>query len=159
MISAADRRPAAALLLAALALFWAGMLVGVSGLATPVKFSAPSLTLPVALEVGRVTFHLFSRVEWGLLLLLVAAGAAVRAPGLLWLGVALVAVTVLAEAAWLLPALDARVTAIIAGETPPPSADHVWYIVAEGVKLVALLGIGFGALFARRGAKPAGARR
>lgn len=37
---------------ACVALFWAGMLAGVSFLATPVKFEAASLSLPVALEVG-----------------------------------------------------------------------------------------------------------
>jgi hypothetical protein len=49
--------------LSALALVWAGTLFGVSFLATPVKFLAPSLTLPVALDVGRQTFGVFSLVE------------------------------------------------------------------------------------------------
>lgn len=35
-----------------LAVLWAGLLLGVSFLATPVKFLAPSLSLPVALDVG-----------------------------------------------------------------------------------------------------------
>jgi hypothetical protein len=63
-------------LLALVALVWAGMIIGVSGLATPIKFTAPSLTLPHALEGGRVTFHLFSRVEWGLAIMLAFAGFA-----------------------------------------------------------------------------------
>src|SRR5665648_1182454 len=47
-----------------IAAVWIGMLVGVSFLATPAKFLAPSLTLPVALDVGRHTFSVFNRVEW-----------------------------------------------------------------------------------------------
>lgn len=41
----------AVLLFATLALVWAGMIVGVSGIATPAKFSTPTLTRPVALDV------------------------------------------------------------------------------------------------------------
>ncbi len=48
----------------ALALLWIGLLIGVSFLATPAKFLAASLTLPVALDVGRHTFAIFNRVEW-----------------------------------------------------------------------------------------------
>src|SRR5690606_31087651 len=49
--------------LTVLSLVWLGLLLGVSFLATPVKFLAPSLTLPVALDVGRYTFTWLSRVE------------------------------------------------------------------------------------------------
>lgn len=49
----------AAMSVAIVSLVWAGMIVGVSGLATPAKFVAPSLNLPIALEVGRVTFQVF----------------------------------------------------------------------------------------------------
>ena len=45
------------------ALFWAGFLAGVSFLATPIKFTAPRLALPVALDVGRVTFAALNKVE------------------------------------------------------------------------------------------------
>src|SRR5690606_30735313 len=46
-----------------LAVLWTGLLLGVSFLATPVKFLAPSLSLPVALDVGRQTFMVFNWVE------------------------------------------------------------------------------------------------
>lgn len=46
------------------ATLWLGLLLGVSFLATPAKFLAPSLTLPVALDVGRHTFFIFNKVEW-----------------------------------------------------------------------------------------------
>jgi hypothetical protein len=50
-------------LVVTLALFWLGLLAGVSFLATPVKFMAPSLSLPVALDVGRQTFSVFNPLE------------------------------------------------------------------------------------------------
>ena len=117
---------------------WLGMVIGVSFLATPVKFQAPSLSLPVALEVGRVTFGLFSRVEWVFAVLLavsVALPGAGRGARLLTAAVlALVAV----EAIWLLPALDARVEAVIQGRPEPASWHHLLYAVAETAKAVLL---------------------
>jgi hypothetical protein len=43
------------------AILWLGLLLGVSFLATPAKFLAPSLALPVALDVGRHTFAVFNK--------------------------------------------------------------------------------------------------
>lgn len=148
----ANARPGAALLLAIVALTWAGMVIGVSGLATPIKFHAPSITLPVALDVGRVTFHLFSRVEWGLTLLLVLAAAAARPRGVwaIWVPAGLVAVLVFLQAVWLIPALDARIGAVIAGSALPPSSDHHIYVVTDAAKLIALMVVGIVA--ARRAA-------
>ena len=46
-----------------LALVWFGVLAGVSFLATPIKFMAPSLSLSVALDVGRQTFAALNPLE------------------------------------------------------------------------------------------------
>lgn len=122
-----------------IALLWLGLLLGVAFLATPVKFSAPSLTLPVALDVGRHTFSAFNKVEWVLsaaLLLALLGGARTRLGCVL--AVALIALVV-AETLWLLPALDQRVGLIIAGQQPPASALHEIYIALELVKLAALV--------------------
>lgn len=124
-----------------LALLWIGLLVGVSFLATPVKFMAPSLSLPVALDVGRQTFAVFNRVEWllaaGLLVALLVRPRNHAATA----GAALAAVLVVLEAAWLLPALDQRVGMIIAGQSVPPSHLHDVYIGVELLKLAALIGV------------------
>ena len=85
---------------------WLGMLLGVSFLATPAKFMASSLTLPVALDVGRHTFAVFNKAEWLLSALLLGAllfGGRTR------LGTAAVAAAILLvamETFWLLPLLD-----------------------------------------------------
>ncbi|MDQ8732311.1 hypothetical protein [Bradyrhizobium sp. LHD-71] len=135
------------MVVAVLALVWAGLVIGVSGLATPVKFNAPSLTLPVALDVGRVTFNLLARVEWGLATALVLSGIAARVSYWRWLLIALVVAIVLAQSFWLLPALDARVSAVIAGTPLPPSSLHGWYVAGEAMKIGALTLIGLGALW------------
>jgi hypothetical protein len=119
-----------------LALIWLGLVIGVSFVATPVKFTAPSLDLPTALEVGRVTFRLLARIEWLLALVLVAStwGRRQRLP---WSGVVVLAIVVI-EASWLLPSLGARTDAIRSGATPPESSLHTVFIAAELLKCVAL---------------------
>ena len=199
-----------------LILLWAGLTLGVAFLATPAKFLAPSLSLTVALDVGRQTFHLYNRVEIGLLLGLAGfgviwtptrclggsvqalgnalqhSGHSVQDPlavavvaqqieieparqqhffdqhvefanvaldlGLVGLGaistpprgwrlaLAVPAGVILTQSLWLLPRLDARVAAIIAGAVPPPSPLHVIYIAAEGLKTLWLLAFGLGGL-------------
>ena len=123
------------------ATLWLGLLIGVSFLATPVKFQASSLTLATALEVGQATFTLFTRVEWGLVVLLALAvawaGRANAGRGL-WIGVGLLALVLAAQSLWLLPVLDIRVARIIAAETPPPSPHHWFYVMLETGKLLTL---------------------
>ena len=132
---------------AIVALIWFGMLIGVSFLATPVKFVVQDLSLATALQVGQATFGLFTKVEWGFAAALVAASAFGwrTRPLVLALAIALAA-SVTAQALWLLPALDARVDAIMTGETPPPSSDHTLYAGLEAAKAVMLAVLAFLAL-------------
>lgn len=44
-------------------LLWAGIILGVSFIATPAKFLAPDLSLIEALQVGRATFRVLGVVE------------------------------------------------------------------------------------------------
>jgi len=134
----------AAMSVAIVSLVWAGMIVGVSGLATPAKFVAPSLNLPIALEVGRVTFQVFSKVEWVFAFFLGLSITSVgwRFPAFCWTVLAVVVVLLILQAVWLLPALDARVSAVIAGVPQQTSIAHVLYVAAESIKIVGLLVIG-----------------
>lgn len=124
---------------ARLALLWAGIAVGVAFVATPAKFLAPSLSLPVALDVGRQTFRVYNGLEIGLAVLAIglALGSAARRRWLL--AFAIPVFVVAAQALWMIPALDARVLMIQAGHLPPPSPIHTIYIAAEAVKVLALL--------------------
>ncbi|MEM9131658.1 MAG: DUF4149 domain-containing protein [Actinomycetota bacterium] len=123
---------------------WFGLVLGVSFLATPVKFRAPSLTRPVALDVGRTTFHAFGKVEWVLsVAVLVAAALDDRGlPALVGVGIGAVVVIVVLQAAWLIPRLDVRVAAVIEGQDPPPSHLHSIYAGAEAGKALILLAVG-----------------
>ena len=126
-----------------LALVWMGIVIGVSFLATPVKFTADSLTRPVALDVGRATFHALAYLEWVLTALLAVliwrAATHQQSIGRRALtAAAVVAVAVVVQSAWLQPELDERVASIIAGIEPPPSHLHTVYGIVEATKVIAL---------------------
>lgn len=122
---------------------WAGLAFGVGFLATPAKFLAPSLSLPVALDVGRHTFRIYNQVELALLAALLIPAALSRSRLRWCLALAPPALVVLLEAAWLIPALDARVAVILAGGGArlPPSALHALYIGMEALKVCWLLAL------------------
>ena len=146
---------------AKIALLWAGLSIGVAFLATPAKFTALSLTLPVALEVGQQTFRVYNEVELLLLVALLVLGRWATAPSRWYLAVLAPAAVILAQRFWLIPALDLRVLAIQHGQAPlPPSQLHTIYIAAKALKVLGLLALGdrFASpgnpFAARRGAAP-----
>lgn len=139
--NAHSKRPLLEVALCLIPAVWLGLLVGVSFIATPVKFAAPSLELGPALDVGRVTFGLFSRIEWGLAALSALTVAFAGLPRGRAAAVAALVVMLALQALWLLPALDDRVVAIIAGQFPPPSVHHTVYAGLEAAKACVLLGL------------------
>jgi hypothetical protein len=123
-----------------IALVWAGMVLGISFLATPAKFLAPSLPLPVALDVGRQTFRIFGRVEVALAALLGLGAVAARPIQLLDLAPGAIVAT---QALWLRPRLNKRTQQVVAGQLVPGSSWlHSTFVSCEVVKLAALLAIG-----------------
>ncbi|MGD9738791.1 MAG: hypothetical protein AB7O56_07155 [Bauldia sp.] len=123
---------------AVIALLWLGVLFGVSFLATPIKFTAQSLTLPTALDVGRATFHLLVKVEWVAFALLLGAVASARFPAAQLVVLVILALSLAAQTFVLLPNLDGRVEAIIAGQEIGESRLHLIYVGVEILKLLTL---------------------
>jgi hypothetical protein len=119
------------LLVAAL---WFGLLVGVSFIATPAKFGATTLGLPVALDVGRATFGLFNGIEWGMLALLATVVIFSGPFAFASFATVLLAVILTAQTTWLLPILNDRIAEIIGGHTPVPAPYHIIYIAADLAK-------------------------
>jgi hypothetical protein len=136
--------------IAAILFVWAGVLLGVSFIATPAKFLAPSLPMAQALDVGRWTFHVLSLVEWGFAAaaatLLVMAWRAERVHGSIVALIAVVVLVMAAETFALRPLLDARVLQIMTGESVPPSPLHNVYIGLEALRLILILAAGIGVL-------------
>jgi hypothetical protein len=133
-------------LLPGLLLFWAGLAAGVAILATPAKFMAPSLSLPVALDVGRETFRAYNAAELVLLFMLLVLGPLSTTRLRWYLSLVVPTAAVVAQRVWLLPALDDRVSAVLAGVELQPSPLHGVYIALEALKVAALLAFGLGQL-------------
>lgn len=130
------------------ALVWAGLVIGISFVEAPTKFTAPTLTRAVALDVGRVVFAMSHRVQLVLAGILAAAALAARreqSTGELALVATLIALFAV-QLFGVQPRLDVRTVRILAGETLPGSHLHTAYVVADLVKLSLLLSIGWRAL-------------
>ena len=128
---------------------WAGMTVGISMIATPVRFTAVSITRPVALDVGRVVFAALNKAELlALVLLLIIVRVSGRSREL-WAWCGILILIVLAQGAWLIPELAARTDIIMAGGELPPSSAHAIFSTLELVKIGLLLFLGFSSLAKR----------
>ena len=122
---------------------WFGMTAGISLLETPVRFTAPTLTRPVALDIGRVVFAVLNKAELvALLVLLLVVRISGRAREL-WIQCSALILILLAQSIWLLPQLAARAQQIVAGVEPAPSLLPGNYSVLELLKLLLLLYLGF----------------
>ncbi|MEM7431663.1 MAG: hypothetical protein AAF351_06950 [Pseudomonadota bacterium] len=142
--------------MAKLFLIWAGLVFGVSFLATPAKFLAPDLDLSTALQVGRVTFRVFSYVEAFLIVLTVGLawkqfGSTLR--HYLWPFV--LTILLLVQYFVVLPIVAQHTDAVTAGDAvSSSSAMHQVYVVFEVIKAGLLLWLGIQNPFAAYNVKP-----
>lgn len=125
---------------------WLGMVLGVSVLSTPIRFTATTITRPIALDVGRVTFAALNKAEFLALIITLIIIQIAGSARSLWIPVFGLALIMIAQTAWLLPELGARTDMIIAGSEPPPSIAHSVYSVLEIAKVILLSYIGFQSL-------------
>lgn len=127
-------------LLLVLALFvWAGLVAGISFLEAPLKFTAPNITVPLGLGIGRIVFAAVNKAELGLAALAAGSALYLRVPARVSFALAVVGSILLLQTLWLLPVLDARAQALLAGHPAPPNSLHLLYIGLEVVKLLGLL--------------------
>ncbi len=128
---------------------WVGMTLGVSMLATPVRFTAGSITRPVAFDVGRVVFAALNKAELAALIVLLIVVRVTGRSRELWAWCSVLALIVVAQGAWLIPELAARTDVILAGGEPPPSHAHAIYSTLELLKIGLLFVLGFRSLAER----------
>lgn len=112
-----------------ISLIWLGMILGISFLEAPVKFMAPSVTLPVGFDIGRHVFGVFNKAEIVLALTTVGLLLVARPGRQYGLPLAAVWVALVVESVWLLPVLDQRAAIIIKGQIPPASFHHRLYVI------------------------------
>jgi hypothetical protein len=122
------------------------MTAGISLLETPVKFTAPTITRPVALDIGRVVFAALNKAELVALVLLLLVVRVSGKARQLWISCSALILILLGQSMWLLPQLSERSQQIVAGIEPAPSMLHGTYSILELLKLVILLYLGFKSL-------------
>jgi hypothetical protein len=126
--------------IAGLGFVWAGMILGVCFLASPVKFAAPSLSMTTALEVGRLTFAAFHKVEGVLALLWVGLLAAWGTRKGWLLGGGVIALWVV-QVVGIMPVLDRQTAAVLQGGSTAMTVLHFGYVGAETLKLGLLIAL------------------
>ncbi|MCA8895687.1 MAG: hypothetical protein ACK4HG_01220 [Agrobacterium albertimagni] len=123
----------------ALALLWAGIVLGGSLIAAPAKFQAPSLSFPVALDVGRAQFLWIGITEGVLCAAFLLAQ--IIGGGVNWKLAAVPFLLLLAQRFIIMPPLDARTLQFIAGQSVGESYLHLVFIAMEIIKLLVLFAI------------------
>jgi hypothetical protein len=96
----------------------------------------------IGLGIGRLVFRALNVAELVLASVLVVALMIAAPPGRVVAGAALVVAVLVVQVALVRPVLNRRSDPVLAGESPPRSRAHYWYVGLELVKLVALLTTG-----------------
>ncbi len=120
-------------------LLWIGFVCAISFMETPLKFQAPSLTLPVALEIGHLVFHALNALEIGFASAVTAITLFKDWPRRIRALTLLIVLLLATQTILLYTVLDARTLAIIHGLEAPERSFHPYYVALEGVKLALLL--------------------
>ncbi|MGE6218736.1 hypothetical protein ACQKCH_02820 [Nubsella zeaxanthinifaciens] len=119
---------------------WIGFICAISFMEAWLKFRAPGVTLPIGLGIGRLVFAAMNKVEWVLaLVIFISQFRIARRLNWVYIGILLI---LLLQTIWLLPALDARAQMYIDSKVVPNSYLHVYYVIAEGLKFIALFVFG-----------------
>lgn len=121
---------------------WAGMVLAISFLETPLKFQAPDVTLRIGLGIGRLVFRALNSVELVLAVVLLIAVFAGDVPSGSSIAAVIAAVLLLGQVGLVRPQLTKRSNRVLAGEDAPRSHAHYAYVVLEVGKLAALLTTG-----------------
>lgn len=125
--------------------FWAGFVCSISFMEAWLKFQAPGVTLPIGLGIGKLIFTALNRMEWIFLALLGAATIPrfKNLSGIFKYLVAAILLILVLQTFVLLPELNQRAEMIISGKMPEKSNAHLLFGIAEVLKVIFLIYLGF----------------
>lgn len=118
---------------------WLGLIIGISLIEAPLKFTAPGITIPLGLGIGRLVFAAMNWVELVIAVILLwsllktGVDRAYRGVTYGLIGVLIIKVVVIR------PLLNRRTDAVLAGVDDGGSALHLFYIAADGLLIVGLV--------------------
>ncbi len=122
----------------AIPLVWLGMVVAISFVEAPLKFTAPGVTVEVGVSIGRIVFGALNKIEGVLFTLWLIAILAFNPKAVSFVGLLMIISILALQTFWLLPALDERVDMLLEGASLPASPLHTYFIVGEIIKIVCL---------------------
>lgn len=129
----------------AVVLVWLGMVVAISFIEAPLKFTAPGVTLAIGLGIGRKVFRALNTVEAVLALVAVVGLVLMEpgAPGVATLAIVVAVVSLAVQVVAIRPALTRRSNQVLAGDGTTAadrrSNAHFYYVGFEVAKVVALV--------------------
>jgi len=134
------RTERAHLALYAICLFWCGVLVGVSFIATPAKFLVAELEIVTAIKVGRATFGIYHYFELAIALITCVVLGLYRADKITWAYFGLLAMLLAIQYLYIQPFVEASSNNLFAGiERQSKSSAHLYYIFCDCLKVTLLL--------------------
>ncbi|HET8839358.1 MAG TPA: hypothetical protein VFM82_10240 [Flavobacteriaceae bacterium] len=120
---------------------WIGFVCAISFMEAWLKFQAPGITVPLGLGIGKLVFGGLNTMEW--VFAICAGGNLFLAKNKMFttkeLLLLLAVIILFLQTIWLLPALDDRASAMIAGKEVPTSYLHYYYVAFEIIKVGALV--------------------
>lgn len=127
----------------ALPFVWFGLVGGISFFEAPLKFRAPNITLALGLGIGKLVFFWLNKIEIALAFLLLVSFFFVKPEkNLALILFGFIALLLILQIVWLLPALNARAAAVISESFADSSKTHFIYIAFEVLKFVSLFALG-----------------
>ena len=121
---------------------WLGMVLAISFLEATLKFRAPGVDIPIGLGIGRIVFQALNRVEIGLALVALAAIVIGRPTGTVAALTAAILVILAGQLVAIRPQLNRRTDRVLAGQHPPRSTLHLYYVGLEAAKVLVLAALG-----------------
>ncbi len=121
---------------------WIGFICAISFMEAWLKFRAPGVTLPIGLGIGRLVFAALNKVEWVFAVAILISNIRIAKKISINPFYIVTVLGLIVQTIWLLPALDARAELYIQGQTVAHSNLHLYYVIAEGVKIIALFVFG-----------------
>lgn len=119
---------------------WLGMILAIA-VEAQLKFKAPGITRELGLGVGKLVFTALNRAELIFAVILAITIFTVSSAKTVRFIFGVIALILLTQTLWLIPALMQRADVIISGGNPPETSPHIFYIAFEIIKIVLLLAL------------------
>jgi len=120
---------------------WIGLVLGLSFVEAPLKFTAPGITTELGVGIGRIVFEFSNKLQLAflgiLILSLFSSGINLKNFGIVLLS--LVTGIMLVQNFYLLPVLGERVAQILEGHKISSSHHHLYFVATEVVKILVLI--------------------